>query len=147
VASNRKALRDYHVIEEFEAGLALKGTEVKALRQGRVSLDEGYAQVEDGQVILLGVHIMPYEHGNVHNHDPRRPRQLLLHRREINRLIGQVAQKGLTLIPIKLYFKGSRAKVRIGLCRGKHARDRRDDLRKKTADRETARAIAAHRQR
>jgi SsrA-binding protein len=147
IATNRKARRNYLVIEDFEAGIELRGTEVKSLRMGRVSLDEGFGRVEHGEVFLHGVHILPYEHGNIHNHDPRRPRKLLLHRREINRLIGQVAEKGLTLVPLKIYFTRGRAKVKLGLCRGKQLHDRRQDLRKKTADRETQRAIAARQQR
>jgi SsrA-binding protein len=142
-ATTRKALRNYQVLEKYEAGIELKGTEVKSVRQGRVSLDEGFGKIDRGQVYLHGVHILPYEHGNVHNHDPRRPRRLLLHRREIKRLIGQVAEKGLTLVPLRLYFKRGYAKVQLGLCRGKQVRDRREDLRRKTAQREAERAIAA----
>lgn len=147
LASNRKARRDYEILDTLEAGISLVGTEVKSIRAGHISLTEGFAHVDQGQVILEGVNILPYDHGNVHNHDPVRPRRLLLHRREINRLIGQTAEKGLTLIPLKAYLKRGRIKIEIGLARGKHHEDKRETLKRKTADREAARAIAEHRKR
>ncbi len=141
-ATNRKARRRYHVIETLEAGIELRGTEVKSIRQGRISLDEGYARIDDGEVVLEGVNIMPYEHGNVHNHEPTRTRRLLLHRHEIKRLIGQTAEKGQTLVPLRVYFKRGRAKIELGVCKGKDVADRREDIKRRTADREAARAIA-----
>ncbi|NKB25350.1 MAG: SsrA-binding protein SmpB [Kiritimatiellae bacterium] len=147
IASNRKARRDYLVVEKLEAGIELQGTEVKSIRAGHISLDEGYGRLEDGEVILHGVHINPYEYGNQFNHDPRRPRRLLLHRKEIKRLIGQIAEKGQTLVPLRIYFKRGRAKIELGLCKGKHAQDRRQELRKKTADREAERAISERQKR
>jgi SsrA-binding protein len=145
IASNRKASRNFHVLQKFEAGIELTGTEVKSLRGGQASLDEGFARVEDRQVFLYGVHIKPYDHGNLFNHEPRRTRRLLLHRAEINRLTGIVAQKGFALIPLRMYFRRGRAKVELGVCRGKDQHDRRETLKRKTADREAARAISAHR--
>jgi SsrA-binding protein len=144
IATNRKALRDYHILQQIEAGIELRGTEVKSLRNGHVSMNESFAKEEQGEIILFNLHIMPYDHGNVHNHSPRRPRKLLLHRQEINRLHGQTAEKGLTLIPLKMYFKRRLVKVELGLCRGKHLHDKRETLRRKTADREAARTIAHH---
>ncbi|MBU0677726.1 MAG: SsrA-binding protein SmpB [Verrucomicrobia bacterium] len=146
-ATNRKARRDYHVLQKLEAGIELRGTEVKSLRQGRVSLGEGYARIERGEVVLHGVHILPYEHGNIHNHDPLRPRRLLLHSHEIAKLIGLVQEKGCTLVPLRLYFKKGRAKIELGVCKGKHTQDKREDLKRKTADREAERAIRASRKR
>lgn len=142
IATNRKASRDYNILEKLEAGIELRGTEVKSIRQGHISLDEGHAQVRDNQVFLHGVYILPYDHGNRFNHEPRRARRLLLHRREINRLIGQLAEKGQTLVPLKIYFKQGRVKVQLGLGKGKHHADRRQDLKRKAADREIARVIA-----
>ncbi len=147
VTTNRKALRDYHVIDRLEAGVALCGTEVKSIRQGHLTLNEGYARLEkNGEVFLYGVHINPYDHGNVHNHDPVRPRKLLLHRREIKRLFGQTAVKGHALVPLKAYFKRGRLKIELGLCKGKQTVDKREDIKRKTADREAERAMA-HRNR
>ena len=145
VATHRKAFHDYFVLDRIETGIELRGTEVKSLREGSVSLAGGYADVTDGQIFLHDVNIAPYGHGNRFNHDPTRPRRLLLHRREIHRLFGQVSQKGCTLIPLNLYFRRGHAKVEIGLCKGKHDVDKREDLRRKTADRETQRAVAARR--
>lgn len=147
VATNRKARRDYYVLETYEAGIELRGTEVKSVRAGRASLGESYGRVENGQVILYDLHIMPYEHGNVFNHDPKRPKRLLLHQREIHRLFGQVAVKGQALIPLRLYLKHGLVKVEVGLCRGKLFEDKRETLRRRTADREAERAIAEHRRR
>jgi len=147
IASNRKALHDYEVLDRFEAGIELRGTEVKSLRQGHVSMIGSYAQVENGQVILYGVTIQPYEYGNRFNHAPDRPRRLLLHKREIFKLQAGVEKKGHSLIPLKLYFKNRRVKVELGLCRGKKLFDKRETLKRKTADREAARAIAAAKRR
>lgn len=147
LASNRKARRDYHILDTFEAGIALQGTEVKSIRSGHISLDEGFARVEGGEVFLEGVNVRPYDHGNIHNHDPVRPRRLLLHKREINRLAGQTAEKGLTLVPLKAYLKRGRIKIEIGLAKGKDFGDKRETLKRKTADREAARTIAEHRRR
>ncbi|MEM7396255.1 MAG: SsrA-binding protein SmpB [Verrucomicrobiota bacterium] len=141
-ATNRKVRRDYQVLDEIEAGIELLGTEVKSIRQGHISIEEGFARIENEEAFLLGVHIKPYDHGNVHNHEAVRPRRLLLHKREIRKLIGQVAEKGYTLIPIKVLFKRGFIKVIIGLCKGKHAEDRREDLKRRTADREAQREIA-----
>ena len=142
VARNPRATHDYHILETWEAGLVLTGTEVKALRTGKASIREGFARVDRGEVFLEGVNITPYEQGNRYNHDPLRSRKLLLHRREIERLIGAVEQKGLTLVPLELYFKQGRAKVVLALGRGKKQHDRREDLRKRDADREMARALS-----
>jgi len=137
VATNRKALRDYEVVERLEAGIELAGTEVKSLRGGNVSLDEGFARVENDQVWLYGVHIAPYLQGNIHNRDPRRRRKLLLHKREIQRLFGRATLRGLTLVPLRLYFnKRGYAKVELALCRGKKLYDRREDLRKRAMERD-----------
>ncbi len=143
IASNRKARRDFHVLEKLEAGMELRGTEVKSIRAGKVSLDEAFARIEDGQVFLYGMHVQPYEHGNVHNHDPVRPRRMLLHSREIHRLLGQTTAKGNTLVPLRLYLRRGVVKVELGLCRGKQRADKREDLKRRTADREAERAIAA----
>ena len=142
IASNRKALHDYEVLDRYEAGIELRGTEVKSLRLGHVSMVGSYAQVENGQLYLYGVTIQPYEYGNRFNHAPDRPRRLLLHKREILKLQAGVEQKGHSLIPLKLYFKNRRVKVELGLCRGKKLYDKRETLKRKTADREAARAIA-----
>lgn len=143
VARNPKATYDYHILEKWEAGVVLTGTEVKALRNGKASIKEGFARVANGEVFLEGVNITPYEHGNRYNHDPVRSRKLLLHRREIERLIGAVEQKGLTLVPLELYFRDGVAKVTIALARGKKAHDRREDIRKRDAEREVARAMSS----
>jgi SsrA-binding protein len=142
VARNPKATHDYHILETWEAGLVLTGTEVKSLRAGKVSIKEGFARVANGEVFLEGVNITPYEQGNRYNHDPVRTRKLLLNRREIERLIGAVEQKGLTLVPLELYFRDGRAKVTLALGRGKKQHDRREDLKKRDAEREVARALS-----
>ena len=141
VATNRKARRDYHVLQTFEAGIELRGTEVKSVRAGHVSLNESYARVEEGEAFLFNVHIMPYEHGNIHNHDPRRPRRLLLHRSEIHKLFGQTTLKGHALVPLRMYLKRGRVKVELGLCKGKHEIDKREKIKRRTADREAERAM------
>lgn len=142
-ATHRKARRDYQILQTMEAGIALHGSEVKSIREGRVSLDESYARIDGESVFLCDMHVLPYEHtAAVFADDPRRPRQLLLHRAEIRRMIGKLAEKGLTLIPLKLYAKRGRVKVELALCRGKHHEDKRENLKKKTADREMARELA-----
>lgn len=137
---NRRARHDYQILDTVEAGIALRGTEVKSIRARKVSITEAYAQVIEGDVYLLQMHIAPYEQGNRYNHEPLRPRRLLLHRREIQRLRQKTEEKGLTLVPLRLYFKGRHLKVEIGLARGKRAHDRRQDLAKKDAEREMERA-------
>jgi SsrA-binding protein len=141
VAQNKRARYDYHIDETWEAGLVLQGTEVKSLRAGRASLVDGYAVVRDGEVWLMGVHIPEYTQGTWTNHEPRRSRKLLMHRREITRLIGKTQESGLTLIPLSLYFKDGKAKVEIGLGRGKRAHDKRQDIAKREAGREMDRAV------
>jgi SsrA-binding protein len=141
IARNPRARHDYHILETWEAGVVLTGTEVKSLRAGRASLVGAFARVKGGEVWLEALHIPPYEAGNIHNHDPLRTRKLLLHGREIRRLIGSVEQKGLTLVPLDLYFKRNHAKVTLALARGKQEHDRRDDIRKREAEREMARAV------
>lgn len=141
IADNRKARHDYFVLETAECGIELVGTEVKSVRSGGVNLKDSWCSVENGEMIIRQMHISPYEKGNIFNRDPMRPRRLLLHRREIMRLYGMVKQQGLTLIPLSLYFKNGRVKVQLGLCRGKQLHDKRDDMAKKAADREIARAI------
>lgn len=125
IADNRKARHEYFVLESFEAGIELYGTEVKSIRAGNVNMKDCYCRVVDGEMVLFGMHISPYEHGNVFNKDPLRSRRLLMHKREILRLYGQVKQEGLALIPLSLYFKGSRVKVQLGVCKGKKLYDKR----------------------
>jgi SsrA-binding protein len=141
VASNRKAHHNFEILETYEAGLVLRGTEVKALREGRADLKESYARVEGNEAWLLGCHISPYAQGNRANHDPLRPRKLLLHRAEINRLLGKIMEKGLTLVPLRLYFKNGRAKVEVGLARGRKTLDKRQVIREREERREMDRAI------
>lgn len=142
VARNPKATHDYHILETWEAGLVLTGTEVKSLRAKKVSIKEGFARLSNNEVFLEGINITPYEQGNRYNHDPVRTRKLLLHRKEIQRLIGAVEQKGLTLVPLELYFRNGVAKVKLALGRGKKQHDRREDLKKRDAEREVARALS-----
>jgi SsrA-binding protein len=141
VAENRKARHDYHVLESWEAGVALLGTEVKAIREGRVNLRDSYARVDRGEVWLMNVHISPYSHRGYAAHEELRQRKLLLHRHEIRKLIGQVAEKGLTLVPLELYFKNGRVKVLVALARGKQAHDKRETIRRREVDRETRAAV------
>ena len=145
VSENRRARHDYHLLDRFEAGLALTGTEVKSLRQGRVSLAQAYADVRDGEVWLVGAHIDEYAQGNIANHDPDRERKLLLHRREIESLIGKVQQQGLTVVPTRLYFKNGRAKLELAVARGKEQRDKRRDIAKRDAERDMERALRRRR--
>lgn len=141
IARNPRATHDYHILETWEAGLVLTGTEVKSLRNGKASIKEAYARLKNSEVFLEGMNVTPYEQGNRYNHDPVRSRKLLLHRKEIERLIGAVEQKGLALIPLEVYFKKGKAKVVIALGRGKKEHDRREDIKRRIADREVARAI------
>jgi SsrA-binding protein len=141
IASNRKARHDYEILDKYEAGIVLTGTEVKSLRAGRASLVDGYATIKDGEVWLEGIHIAEYAEGTWTNHAPRRIRKLLLNRMEINRLIGKIKEGGLTLVPLQMYFSDGRAKVEIALARGKKAYDKRQDLAKRDANREISRQM------
>jgi SsrA-binding protein len=141
VAENRRARHDFHLLERLEAGIALTGTEVKSLREGRATLQGAFGEVREGEVWLVGAHIGEYAQGNVANHDPDRDRKLLLHRREISSLIGKVSERGLTLVPTRLYFKDGRAKVELALARGKEARDKRRDIAEREARRQIERAL------
>ena len=142
VARNPKATHDYHILETWETGIVLTGTEVKSLRNGKASIREAYARVRNGEVFLDGMNITPYEQGNRYNHDPVRTRKLLLHRREIEKLIGAVEQRGLTLVPLELYFKNGRAKVALALGKGKKQHDKREAIKRKIQEREVARAVS-----
>jgi SsrA-binding protein len=141
ICQNRKAYHDYYIEEIFEAGIALLGTEVKSLREGKANLRDSYVIIKGGEFFLLNCHISPYSHGNIVNHDPLRTRKLLMHRKEIESLGGKIAAKGYTLIPLKLYFKDSFAKVEIGLAKGKKLFEKRDTIKEKEARREIARAM------
>jgi len=141
ITENRKARHEYFVIESMETGIELVGTEVKSLRQGSVNLKDSWCSIDKGELFIKGMHISPYEKGNIFNRDPLRVRKLLMHRKEINRLFGKVKQDGLTLIPLSLYFKGSRVKVQLGLCKGKKLYDKREDAAKKDAKRQIERAV------
>ncbi|ABB14089.1 MULTISPECIES: SsrA-binding protein SmpB [Carboxydothermus] len=143
IAENRKAYHDYHILEKYEAGIALKGTEVKSIRLGRVNLRDSFARIENGELWLYNMHISPYEQGNRFNHEPKRPRKLLMHKREIMRLFGKTREKGLTLVPLKLYFKGNYAKIELGLAKGKKIYDKREEMAKRDAAREIEKALRA----
>jgi len=143
IASNRKAHHNFDILETYEAGLVLRGTEVKALRGGRADLKESYARIEGGEAWLVGCHISPYAQGNRANHDPLRPRKLLLHRAQIGRLLGKIMEKGLTLVPLRLYFKEGRAKVELGLARGRKTLDKRHVIREREERRELDREVRA----
>jgi SsrA-binding protein len=145
VAENRRARHDYHLLDRYEAGLVLTGTEVKSLREGRASLARAFAEIRDGEAWLVGSHIATYEQGNIANHDPDRDRKLLLHGKEIASLIGKTRERGLTLVPTRLYFKDGRAKVELALARGKETRDKRRDLARREADRQIERALKSRR--
>jgi len=136
VANNKKAYHDYFVDEKLEAGLVLHGTEVKSLRLGKCSIKEAFIRIENGEVWVYGMHISPYEMGNIFNKDPLRPKKLLLHKYEINKLLGKIKEKGVTLVPLQVYFKEGRAKIEMGLCRGKKLYDKRQDIAKKDQKRE-----------
>jgi SsrA-binding protein len=141
IVDNRRARRDYHLSDRVEAGIVLSGTEVKSLRGGQATLNQAYAEVREGEAWLNGLHIPEYTQGNRANHDPDRPRKLLLHRREIDRLYGQVREKGFTVVPTRLYFKDGRVKVEIALAKGKEVRDKRRDIAAREADRQMERAL------
>jgi len=141
IAQNRKARHDYFIEESFEAGIELVGTEVKSLRKGSCNLKEAWCEVRNGEIFVRQMHISPYEQGNIFNKDPMRVRKLLMHKREINRLGSQVALKGFALIPVSVYFKDSKVKVQVGLCRGKKQYDKRDDMAKRDAQRDMERAM------
>ena len=139
IANNKKAFHDYFIEDTYETGIALAGTEVKSLRAGRCSIKEAFVRVENGEVYVYGMHISPYEKGNIFNKDPLRVKKLLLHKQEINKLLGKIKEKGYTLVPLQVYFKEGKAKVEIGLARGKKLYDKREDIAKKDARRETER--------
>jgi SsrA-binding protein len=143
VCQNRKAFHDFHIEETLEAGIALSGTEVKSLREGKANVKDSYVIIKDNEVFVLNCHISPYSHGNIMNHDPLRTRKLLLHRKEINKLRGKIAVRGFTLIPLKIYFKGPLAKVEIALARGKKFFEKREAIKEKEAKREIARAMTS----
>jgi SsrA-binding protein len=145
IAENRKAFHDFHLLETFEAGIVLLGTEVKAIREGRVNLRDSFARVEDGEVFLYNVNISPYSHRGYADHEPLRRRKLLLHRDEIRKLIGKTVEKGMTLVPIRLYFKNGRIKVAVSLAKGKKEFDKRETIKRREADRETRAAIKSRR--
>ena len=145
LADNRKAGFDYHLLEQFEAGLALRGSEVKAIREGRANLRESYCRLERGEAFLHGAHIGQYSHGGSMAHDPERPRKLLLHRAELNKLLGKTTEKGLTIVPLRMYLKKGRVKLVIALARGKKQYDKRETIRRREADRETRAAVKTRR--
>ena len=145
IAENRKAYHDYHLLETFEAGIALLGTEVKAIREGRANLRDSFARVENGEVYLYNVNISPYSHRGYVDHEPLRPRKLLLHRNEIRKLIGKTVEKGMTLVPVRMYFKNGRVKVAISLARGKKEYDKRETIKRRESDRETRAAMKSRR--
>jgi len=145
IAENRKAFHDFHLLETFEAGLVLLGTEVKAIREGRVNLRDSFARVEDGEVFLYNVNISPYSHRGYADHEPLRRRKLLLHRDEIRKLIGKTVEKGMTLVPVRLYFKNGRVKVAVSLAKGKKDYDKRETLKRREVDRETRAAMKSRR--
>jgi SsrA-binding protein len=141
IAQNKKAYHDYFIEETYEAGIVLQGTEIKSVRAGRVNLKDSYAQIKNGEVFLIGMHISPYEQGNRYNHDPERTRKLLLHNKEISKLIGDTKEAGYSIVPLKLYLKNGFAKVLIGLAKGKKKYDKREDMKQKEAKREIERAF------
>lgn len=139
VANNKKAYHDYFILESYEAGIVLAGTEVKSLRMGKCSIKESFIRIEDGEMFIYGMHISPYEKGNIFNKDPLRVRKLLLHKKEIDKIFGKMKEKGITVVPLKVYFSGSLVKVEIGLAKGKKLYDKRDDIAKKDQKREAQR--------
>ena len=145
IAENRKAFHDYHILETLEAGVVLLGTEVKSIREGRVNLRDSYARVEGGEVFLYNVHISPYSHRGYADHEPLRRRKLLLNKQEIRKLIGKTVERGMTLVPVRLYFKNNRVKVSVSLAKGKQAHDKREAIRARESDREARAAIKARR--
>ncbi len=146
VAQNRKAYHEYFVIESFEAGIELFGTEVKSVRQGKVNLKDAYCSFDDGELFVNGMHISPYEFGNIFNQDPMRKRKLLMHKREINKLFGETKQQGYTLIPLSAYFRKGRLKIQVGLCKGKKIYDKRESIARKDAAREAERVLKTRNQ-
>lgn len=141
ITSNKKAYHDFFIEENYEAGISLAGTEVKSIREGRVNLKDSYVQIKDGEAFLIGCHISPYSHGNIWNLDPERTRKLLLHRQEIKRIAGQLTQKGYTLVPLKIYIKGNKVKLELGLAKGKKLYDVRETIKEKEARREVERVM------
>ena len=141
ISENRKVRHEYFILECYETGIELVGTEVKSIRQGGVNLKDSWCSIDNGELFVKGMHISPYEHGNIFNRDPMRVRKLLIHKKEIMKLLGQVKQEGLSLIPVSLYFKGSMVKMQVGLCKGKKLHDKRDDLAERVAQRDIERAI------
>ncbi len=139
IANNKKAYHDYFILESFEAGIALHGTEVKSLRMGKCSIKEAFIRIENGEMFIYGMHVSPYEKGNIFNKDPLRVKKLLLHKKEILKMLGKMKEKGITIVPLKVYFKGSLVKVEIGLAKGKKLYDKRDDIAKKDQKREAER--------
>lgn len=146
IAQNRRARRDYHVLDTYEAGIALVGTEVKSLRgDGSMALKDAYVDIQNGEMILVGTHIRPYEQGNINNHEPERPRKLLMHKREILRMQQRVQEKGFTVVPLRVYFKRGLVKVEVGVCRGKQSHDKREAIKERESKREMDRALKAAR--
>lgn len=141
IAQNKKARHDYHIEEVIECGMVLQGTEIKSIRKGQVQLKESYVRVKDGEALVIGMHVSPYEQGNIHNHDPLRDRKLLLHKREILKLEQKVKLQGVTLVPLRIYLKDGYAKMEIGVAKGKNVRDKRQDLKEKQAKRDMASAM------
>src|SRR3954451_12270022 len=141
VAENRKALHDYHILETFEAGVVLQGTEVKAIREGRVNLRDSFARLENGEVFVYNVHISPYSHRGYADHEPTRKRKLLLHRQEIRKLIGKTVERGMTLVPVRMYLKDGRVKIAVSLAKGKKAHDKRETIKRRDTERETRAAV------
>jgi len=145
LATNRKALRDFQILEKIEAGIVLTGTEVKSVKQGHISIQEGYVHIDDHlEAYLVGCTVQPYEHGNIYNHNQTRERKLLLHRKETERLYGKIREKGLTIVPLKVYLSRGKIKVRIGLAKGKNVVDKRDTIKKRESDRDSQRAMRNH---
>jgi len=145
IAENRKAFHDYHILETFEAGVQLVGTEVKAIREGNVNLRDSFARVDDGEVWVYNIHINPYSHRGYSDHEPTRKRKLLLHRQEIRKLIGRTVERGMTLVPTRMYFKNGHVKIALGLAKGKQAHDKRETIKRREADRETRAAVKERR--
>jgi SsrA-binding protein len=145
IAENRKAFHDYHILETFETGLVLLGTEVKSIREGRVNLRDSFARIDHGEVFVYNLHIQPYTHRGYADHEPLRPRKLLLHAHEIRKLIGKTVERGMTLVPLRLYFKSGKVKVAVGLARGKQMHDKRETLKRREVDRETRAAVKQRR--
>jgi SsrA-binding protein len=141
IADNRKARHEYHLLETFEAGMALRGTEVKAIREGRANLRDSYCRIEQGEAYLMGAHIGQYSHGGYASHDPLRPRKLLLHQQELRKLLGKTTEKGMTIVPLRMYFKHGKAKLAIALAKGKKTYDKRETVKRRDAERETRAAM------